>query len=495
MIGRVLLLLLLLSASPGFAADASAITLSGGLKAGPYAVGFKVVRAYDRSRPPLLTDEAGRSLAATAGRAMQIAIWYPAAARGRPLTLRDYVLLNGLQIDFRAPGPERRRATLDMFAARLRMRGAAPGRIDAVLNAPMLSSSGAPPARGRFPLVIYAHVEPCLSAVTAEYLASHGYVVAVIPWKGSFAYELDVAVTGVETQARDIAFVAAHLRQATMVDSRQIAVIGMSFGALGASALQMQDHRIGGIVSLDGGIGSPTVRLLQAGPYYAVQAMNRPLLHLYGPEEDGVDLAWFDDIRYADRFLVPFPGARHEDFVATPMLDVALGLTLRGNPHQMVFEAVNRDALSFLEGPVFGTGQGFAPPRLEHRLPAPAPPTLADLKLLFERSGAEGIQAEIERRRPTDPQPVSAQILGDLTSWLLQKKDWASAGSIAELRRDLYPDSATAVFVVGLVAERRGDLSQARRLYEEAADKLARDFDPGLDSLRRRQISRAAGRS
>lgn len=452
--------------------------LWGDLQPGPYAVGVRTIRAADDTRPALPADQQARAIAGAHGRPMQITVWYPAERGGQPLPFEAYVLSEATRVDLSDPTAARRRAALEAFAADMKGRGATAAQVARLLATPTAAVPEARPAPGRFPLVIYAHVEPAGSGVTAEYLASQGYVVAVIPWKGTYAYDLDVAASGVETQAQDIAFVKSALAADTRVDAGNIAVVGMSFGAMGAVALAMRDPSIDAVASLDGGIGSPTVRLLQANPYYAPVRLAVPLAHLYSPDSPGGSLAWLDEIAWTMRWMRPYPGLSHADFTATPVQDVVAGLAPADNPHQRGFEAVNRDLLDFLDG-TLRVHDFAAPPAFTIR-PAAHAPGLEDLKRMTH-SAIDSLQ-----------DPIPAQTLAELTGWLVARPDLVAARRIAELRRRLYPGSALADYTAGVVARRSGDEAAAKALFRAAAGKVAADFDPALDSGRRKQIAEAA---
>lgn len=343
-------LVLLLAAWPAVAAPA----LWGALEPGPYAVGVRTLRDYDRTRPGLPADQQGRPLGQP-GRPMQVTVWYPARATPGPAApFSDYVISEATRVDLSPATPGRRQEALDAFARDLARSGATPAQIAGLLAQPTAAHPGAPQARGRFPLALYAHIEPAKSGLMAEHLASHGYVVAAIPWKGSFRYDLDVAASGVETQTLDLAWTKAALLADPQVDPARVAVIGMSFGSMAAVALQMRDPAVRAVVSLDGGVGSPTVKLLRAGPFYAPARMTAPLGHFYGPDVPGGDLAWFGEIPHAPRLIAPYPGLAHGDFVATPMLEAAMGVTPRDGPRVRGFERLCRDVRDFLDAALNG---------------------------------------------------------------------------------------------------------------------------------------------
>jgi hypothetical protein len=133
-----------------------------GLSPGPWPVGFTRLARTDSARP----------LPSGEPRPLDIGVWFPARAPGAShLTIRTY---------FPAAGTDESRA----FAAFLVAHGAPDSAVTAWLDAPMLATADPAPAGGRFPLVLVAQGNGQTvhdQAPLAEYLASHGYLVAISP--------------------------------------------------------------------------------------------------------------------------------------------------------------------------------------------------------------------------------------------------------------------------------------------------------------------------
>jgi dienelactone hydrolase len=156
------------------------------------------------------------------------------------------------------------------------------------LSAQMMATWDAPPFPGRYPLVVIAQGNGESAhdqAVLAEYLTSHGYVVATCPSQtrisGALATEDQIGASA-EDEARDLEFVIAQTASRFDVNMRRIAVVGHSFGARGALVLAMRRPDIGALVSLDGGIGTATgLMSFRAAPSFAPDAVHAPVLHIY----------------------------------------------------------------------------------------------------------------------------------------------------------------------------------------------------------------------
>jgi dienelactone hydrolase len=290
-------------------AFAIALTLWTPPDRGAHPVGYRVITEVDAGRS--LRDDAGKVIP----RSVVIDVWYPAAKQGAAMRYGDYVIASG------------------------RTRTDAPDAFDKR----MWATSDAQPAKGRFPLVVYAHTDPDQKCFIAEYLASHGYIVASPRTLGTYSKDLDVAMSGVETQTRDLELTIARMSAMPNVDSTRVSAAGMSFGALSAVALAMRNPAIRAVVSLDGGIGS-TSNVQNFGfaraPYHSIARLTAPLLHLYGSSVAGTDLSYLRSLDYSCRKLVGFPSMQHADFGGTA--------ALRGDAD---FNTVVRMVREFLDAP------------------------------------------------------------------------------------------------------------------------------------------------
>jgi dienelactone hydrolase len=178
------------------------------------------------------------------------------------------------------------------------------------------------PPRGRFPLVVIAHSNPAAESTTAEYLASHGFVVAAVPSKGTSELAYHHELPDVETLIRDLQFVIAMAKTLPFVDGGKVGVIGMSAGSVAAVALQFRDPSVRAVVSLDGGIGENRGSLLVTQTQgYDPPRLRAPLLHLYTRDNPHLDTSRLKSWQNSERVLVEFPRMRHGDFLAYAMAD------------------------------------------------------------------------------------------------------------------------------------------------------------------------------
>ena len=153
----------------------------GDLAPGQRRVGFRTIFGFDLARPWKKTrDYTGRFSPDPAGRPVQINVWYPATKDGPCdlMTFQKYVVVET---------PKEMAALGDLMYRRNQSN--AKGSVEAaqlasLMAVPMSACANATPATKRAPLVLYAggmNAEINSNVVLAEYLASHGYIVASIP--------------------------------------------------------------------------------------------------------------------------------------------------------------------------------------------------------------------------------------------------------------------------------------------------------------------------
>lgn len=219
-----------------------------GLHPGPHGVGYRTL------------DDDG----------VVVHVWYPTRHRGAQLTFRDYLPAGG-----------------DALTAFLLQAGVQPTVIDSLLASPLYAQPAAPPDERAFPLVMIAHgngQDAADQAILAEYLASHGFVVASTPspmLHTPLEHEDQVGALA-EMQATELASAVGAVAAVLNVASARLGVVGHSFGARAALLLGMQDPRVAAIVSLDGGIGTATaVEPFRRAPSFRTDARVAPLLHFH----------------------------------------------------------------------------------------------------------------------------------------------------------------------------------------------------------------------
>lgn len=298
---------------------------------GPYAVGAEVLHLTDHARTDPWVPEAG-------DRELMVSVHYPARAAGGNAA---------------APYMSTEEARL-MLAARA---------LDGIVPASVVSSTtthartGAPAARGRFPLVLlspgFGTPRATLTSL-AEDLASRGYVVASVDhayestgtaFPGgrvltcaacdaaeaapNDAAEREVLRTVSTGRAADLSFVLDRLtgahpawKNARMIDRHRVAAAGHSIGGSAAASAMLADPRFDAGVDMDGSFFEPVPR---SG------IGNRPFLMLgtdAGHHPGSLDASWDEGWRHLDgwkRWLT-VKDAGHFTFTDFPELSEQLGL-------------------------------------------------------------------------------------------------------------------------------------------------------------------------
>ncbi len=298
---RIALFLTLLL--PGLAAQASEPPADRLIEhaAGPHPVGFRVLHKTDGSQP------------------RQILSWYPAAAAAEPLRYADYLAtrLTALRTDRSAEDLQAlRRQQASRLAQRL---GPA---AQALLEMPMQASWSAPPAKGAFPVIVYA---PGVggpadeNAELFEYLAGHGYVVFSSVGMGADGKDVEDNLASVEPQVADIRALIRHAESAPQADPQRLALLGWSWGGMTQLFAATQEAHVQALISLDGTREPALTRLIDVtrlkAPWLYVSRTPDTITQL---NRRGIDTRFslLNEARHSPvTQLIAYP-LRHEDFVS-----------------------------------------------------------------------------------------------------------------------------------------------------------------------------------
>jgi hypothetical protein len=483
--------------------------LWGSLEPGPYRPGYRIAIFEDATR---LDGPKRGPFADPAGphpRRLTVHLWYPAPADtpGEGITLAEYSAYN--RLDAR---PERgltdaaRRAGVHPF------RDLVAGQHRPLTDAEWQAMSGArglgvyeaPAASGRFPLLI-GTLRPLSTAITSEYLASHGYVVAFVATPTGFGepWENDVFV-------RDMEAAAASLRREANVDPLRTGAIGFSGSGFAQVLLAMGNDHVDALVDLESAIFAKGFheRLVKSTAYRP-DTMRAPFLHVYGrelaadpraPEEHLQD---FRDMRGSERLRVVLerPRLDHWD-VATEGMATAAVTGMRGEDADGVrrtFEAANLYTRRFLDAHVKGDAAArawLAEPPSSHGLEGivtvealPAVPplaTAADLERMLARRDARGIVSALTLARAADVKaPVLAeQPLNRMGYRLLAIGAQPEAIEVLGLVASIHEGSANAQDSLAEALEGAGRTQDALAASRHALELLAKQKEPNV-ALRR----------
>ena len=477
--------------------------LFGSLVPGTHAVGFtkRVLRDSARFDLPKV-DSAGRPQAADRSRRLTVHIWYP-AARGaaRTMTFRDYMFSHFddsvSEATRRADEANRRRffgefgTVTDSGWATLQ-------------RTALLASRDASPASGRFPLIV-GQLRTLSTTVTNEYLASHGYVVAMIDGDSP---DIPDPGAGLEIALRDMEFAVPAMRKLPYVDPLRLAALGFSGSGFSQVLFAMRHPDVDAVSDLESAIFDDGVFWpLSGGWGYQLTALRVPFLHMYSVPLSKREnrIADFEGMRYSNRhhYLVDAPGIHHWDFALEGMAaSTVLGIRgANGTRLRQAFETTNRYLLAFFNGYVKrdaselaflrrhpaanGAPAGLATIR---ELPAvePAPNVMAFQSLVMTRGAQTALVGFDDARRRDPLAPLFAEArLNQIAYRVFRNGKPADAIVIFRKIVELYPNSSNAYDSLSEVLEAAGEKAEAGAMARKGLEVLEREE---LPAARRTQM-------
>ena len=461
--------------------------LWGDLVPGPHRVGFRVIKLRDATRYyPAPADVR----LADRGFPLVLFYWYPAQAgpAARPMTFRDYQVAGGIndRLENR-PAAEIATADRDLKAFYERPFNFPFGAIDDAVWArlgptPLMAVANAAAKPGRFPLVVGVGGAGGNQAL-GEYLASHGYVVALI---GSPANTDLNQVAQMEYYVRDLEFALARMRQEPSVDPGPVATWGFSFAGMPALLASMRSPEIAAVVSLESAIFYPNFAPQMTGnPFYSPAAVRVPFLHMFRTRESrpNENLDGLRALRYSNRYryLLNDSTLVHQDFGTHGMAAaVVLGkrpealsaarLAQRANAEYVrhfLDAYLRNDAAARAWLAHSPTENGFPPEAITvERLDAVEPaPTPAEFIALVESAGIRSAMDRFHAARQADPQaPIfEERTVNQLGYQLMNQGRRAEGIAVFQANTELYPTSANTFDSLSEAYETVGDSANAIR--------------------------------
>lgn len=321
--------------------------LWGELVPGRYRVGFRTVFRFDTSRTWRRTrDYMGKFSPDPDGRPVQINVWYPAipAANGRQMTIGAYVDQEAPAAAFAPLNSIMRQRSQENWEGSV-----PPAQLPAVRATPMNALADAQQALGSFPIVLYfggLNADVNSNAVLAEFVASHGYVVASISLIGptDTLTSQSRAPSDLDACVRDMEFALSILGAEFHADRARLAVMGHSLGGVEAAMFAMRNGNVSAVVGLDGTYGFKGSTGVLTGSWgYDPRNMRAAFLDLrraQGQQEADLDLAPVHSFRYADLTVISMMGMHHSDFTSFAMVAQRFGIPV---PPKYANTGWNRD--------------------------------------------------------------------------------------------------------------------------------------------------------
>ena len=479
---------------------AGASPLWGEMTPGPNAVGFKVLKLRDATRT-WFRPTSGSSLI---GLPVVVRYWYPAqGTSGRPMSFGRYLAADSYDDQLADASAARIAASstgLKAFYERpqnFTFGAVEPDRWARLQDVPLRAVADAPARAERYPVVVGVGGALGNSAI-AEYLASHGYVVAVV---GSPAETEMGNVARMEWYVRDIEFALATLRTLPNVDANRVATWGFSFAGMPALLTAMRNPDVDAVASLESAIFYTSFMPQTRGnPFFDPSRLRVPFLHMMRASESRANeqLGAIDSLRYAKRFryLVNDTAIVHQDFGTH---GIAAAAVLEKRPHART--AVVKTQLAnaeyirrFLDAYVKGTAdadawlarspeQNGVPAGLLTVITAPAvtpAPTNREFIAMIGRDGVQAAMAKFHAARQSDPSaPLFAEATVNALAYeLLRSSRVADGVVLLRTNVEMYPESANAHDSLAEGYEMLGDKAQS-----VAAAKKTLGLLPGDSSL------------
>ena len=349
-------------------------------------------------------------------------------------------------------------------------------------------------AAGRYPLII-GSLRALSTSITNEFLASHGFVVAMVD--GQDDTEPEDSGAALEIDYRDMEFAISALRTRREVHATALGALGFSGSGFSQILLAMRHPDVAAVCDLESAIfDDRMMHPLSRGWGYSVAALRVPFLHTYSLPLSKREnrIGDFEAMRYSTRYryLVDAPGIHHWDFATEGMAASAV-LRNRGENSlrlQQAFETTNLYVLKFFSAYLKNDAEalaflartpganavpdGLATVRI---LPAVTPaPTADDIFAIVSAQGAEVAMQRLDDARKTDPQSsvFEEARLNRLGYRVL--RSGSAASSIPIFRRivEWFPASANVYDSLAEALEAAGDRREAVAVSEKGLEVLAK---------------------
>jgi pimeloyl-ACP methyl ester carboxylesterase len=237
-------------------------------------------------------------------------------------------------------------------------------RLDAVLGETLPVTSGATPARGRFPVVLVSAGlgSPAgkLSTI-CERIAAAGYLVAAVPTPPLAGWQIGFDQTALETIMRDLEVTLGTISGLDSADHSRVALVGWSIGGVAQTLLQMRNPLVDALVSLDGGTGYEYGSALAKGsPWFRERDLQAPLLDVRALATERVPRAWdvLDLPRGGQSWRLDCDRLIHAD-MTTDFGELAPRATGSENENLDAIDFMKETVVAFLDATLKGMGSAI----------------------------------------------------------------------------------------------------------------------------------------
>ncbi|HEX8197004.1 MAG TPA: acyl-CoA thioester hydrolase/BAAT C-terminal domain-containing protein [Pyrinomonadaceae bacterium] len=485
--------------------SAQTFPLWGDLKPGKYSVGYRAMHKYDRARTfiPERSYE-GKLYTGERSRPLQIQIFYPARVSPNAARMSYQEYLN-----FKADTPvaatvveglQHRTQEIHDFFQRRYLQDYKNGLYDRLMKMPTAAVKNAPAENGRFPIILYGggtEMSTDENVILWEYLASHGYIVAVVPMMGAYTVSSYADAIGFETQTRDMEFLFEQARELPNADTSRIGAMGFSFSGQAALLMAMRNPDIKAVVGLDPSFISKFYsQFLKNSPFYNVDSVVVPVLEMHRRDASTVFYEITDALKYSERYSFDINDLNHIDFTSFALLYTAVlpEQAKQNSPisaRKTAYEAMSRYILDFLDVQLKGEKaksedlkkpaewKGYPRETVSFRYlkALPAPPSYAELMRIFREQGSargEQIYREVLKREP-DAKVISETSINYLGYALMGTGKPDEAVRALQLNVERFPKSANAYDSLADAYKKKGNHPCVVYAYRKLLEVLPKD--------------------
>jgi hypothetical protein len=488
------LFLLLILALATFVASAQKNIIYENLPLGKYAVGFKIITIIDDSRVDKpLYDYLGEKNKGDRRRRITIHLWYPAESNSgkRKLVYADYCYNNSFSTtdETISTGEKEtqlaaRRSTTERWFG-----STTDDDWKKLIQSEMLAKMDAEPLAEKFPLLV-GTLRDLSTSVTNEFLASNGYVIAMIHSLNASSFA-EAALNDIP----DMRFAISHLLKTALIGD-DIGTFGFSGSGFSQVLFAMNDYRIKALADIESGIYVEGLfQALSASNYYDPAKLRVPFLHIFS-HDLSLQEKYIDEFEKKTKFVKRYrlilnqPKLHHWDFAAEGFTS-CIFLNNRGTAGNNIrhsFEIASVYLLNFFNAELKGdpSSQHFLSAKPELQL---FPSSLWDITL-YEAVARAPNTSEFEyivRKRGINEalQIVRATIeedtTGDIRKWFLvnmlgykflNEQKYADAIGVFTLNTELHPEDANLFDSLAEAFERSGDKENMKKNAEVVINML-----------------------
>jgi len=471
------------------------------LPVGKYAVGFKIITLTDSNRVSKPAyDYLGEKNSSDQFRKITVHLWYPSKNNSgrRRVEYGDYCYNSLLTVTNEVISKERKNAVINNWRTAMeRFLGkAGDDQWNELVTTPMLAIEDAIGMQEKFPLLI-GLMRPFTTGITNEFLASHGYIVAMLKkeepgddnWAKNARYEIP-----------DMQFVISYLKREWKVESNNIGTFGFSGAGFVPVLFAMHDSRVKALADLECLMyfdRDSLFQLFSTSDYYDPSNLRVPFLHIFGRESSKGEksIGEFENkAKFSKRYrlLLNQTGFSHGDLT---MQGYVFRSILKSNEviHESIrkcFELFNIYLLNFFNAELKSDRKASVFLSAKPTLPA-FPPVLWDISVLNEvvpapnstefeniirKKGINEALAIVKATLTGDSSSnlLNGNALNNLGYTFLSERKYEEAIAVFKLNTELHPGDANFFDSLAEGYEVSGDIENRVKASGKIIDLLGK---------------------